>query len=219
MCQTLRPSASQCRFARKGGVPSVPTRRLLRTKSNSGAAGAARDRFRHRTRGSALGPERLASTRPDALRFHNASTAPFATCFPTAAIADVPRRKRSREDGRCPARTGDLLLVRREQVLRSAAVCRSDPLGERYAAPWLLRSAAVCRFHSASTCSLLLSRESASEAAGASRARVSSERAVVRWRAETPASYRGGTALPPHRTARESPFHLTTEGRLSRPRR
>jgi hypothetical protein len=41
------------------------------------------------------------------------------------------------EDGRCPARTGDLLLVRRE----------------------LLRSAAVCRFHSASTCSLLLSHQ------------------------------------------------------------
>src|SRR5215203_2270627 len=29
-------------------------------------------------------------------------------------------------DGRCPARTGDLLLVRREQLLRSTAACRSD---------------------------------------------------------------------------------------------
>jgi hypothetical protein len=29
------------------------------------------------------------------------------------------------EDGRCPARTGDLLLVRREHLLPSAAVCRS----------------------------------------------------------------------------------------------
>ena len=103
----------------------------------------------HRTRGTALGPERLASTCPDTLRFHNASTAPFATCFPAAAIADVPRRKRSREDGRCPARTGDLLLVRRERVPRSTAAC-----------PWC-RSAsglsvvatalAVCRFHGAST--------------------------------------------------------------------
>ena len=31
----------------------------------------------------------------------------------------------AREDGRCPARTGDLLLVRREQPLRSIAACRS----------------------------------------------------------------------------------------------
>jgi hypothetical protein len=31
-----------------------------------------------------------------------------------------------RVDGRCPARTGDLLLVRREHLLRSTAVCRSD---------------------------------------------------------------------------------------------
>ena len=37
-----------------------------------------------------------------------------------------PRRKRTRENRRCPARTGDLLLVRREQMLRSAAVCRSN---------------------------------------------------------------------------------------------
>ena len=32
-------------------------------------------------------------------------------------------RKRTREYGRCPARTGDLLLVRREQLLRSTAAC------------------------------------------------------------------------------------------------
>ena len=62
-------------------------------------------------------------------------------------------RKRTREDGRCPARTGDLLLVRREQLLRSAAVCRSEPLGERCPAQ-LLRSAAVCRFQAASTSAL-----------------------------------------------------------------
>ena len=37
-----------------------------------------------------------------------------------------PRRKRTRENGRCPARTGDLLLVRREQMLRPAAVGRSN---------------------------------------------------------------------------------------------
>jgi hypothetical protein len=40
-------------------------------------------------------------------------------------IADAPLRKRTRGDGRCPARTGDLLLVRREQVLRSTAPGRS----------------------------------------------------------------------------------------------
>ena len=34
------------------------------------------------------------------------------------------RRCSTREDGRCPARTGDLLLVRREHLLRFAAVCR-----------------------------------------------------------------------------------------------
>jgi hypothetical protein len=55
-----------------------------------------------------------------------------------------------REDGRCPARTGDLLLVRREQLLRSPAVCRSF----RSASDELRRAAAVCcglplpsRFH------------------------------------------------------------------------
>jgi hypothetical protein len=33
--------------------------------------------------------------------------------------------KRAREDGRCLARTGDLLLVRREHVLQATAVCHS----------------------------------------------------------------------------------------------
>jgi hypothetical protein len=41
-------------------------------------------------------------------------------------LARVPLRKPIRRDGRCPARRGDLLLVRREQLLRSTAVCRSS---------------------------------------------------------------------------------------------
>src|SRR5215207_42563 len=40
-------------------------------------------------------------------------------------MADVPLQKGTGADGRCPARTGDLLLVRREQLLRSTAACRS----------------------------------------------------------------------------------------------
>jgi len=46
-------------------------------------------------------------------------------------MAHGPLRKRTREDGRCPARTGDLLLVRRERVLRRTAVCCSGrPVGD-----------------------------------------------------------------------------------------
>ena len=56
-------------------------------------------------------------------RFHDASTTSLGACRVTAGIADVPLGKRTRDDGRCPARTGDLLLVRREHLLRSAAVC------------------------------------------------------------------------------------------------
>jgi hypothetical protein len=47
---------------------------------------------------------------PSALprRFHsNIRERPSAS-----AMAEIPLRKRTREDGRCPARTGDLLLVR-----------------------------------------------------------------------------------------------------------
>src|SRR5215207_10184959 len=49
-----------------------------------------------------------------------------ATRRRTSVMSGVPPRKRTRRDGRCPARTGDLLGVRREQLLRSAAVCRSS---------------------------------------------------------------------------------------------
>ena len=42
--------------------------------------------------------------------------------------------KRRPENGRCPARTGDLLLVRREHVLRSAAVCRFQGASARASA-------------------------------------------------------------------------------------
>ena len=45
---------------------------------------------------------------------------------PARDVAAAPLRKLPRGDGRCPARTGDLLLVRREQLLRSTAVCRSS---------------------------------------------------------------------------------------------
>ena len=65
------------------------------------------------------------------------------------------RQNAGHDYGRCPVRTGDLLLVRREQVLRSTAACR--PL--RPASGLSLVAAAVCcgmplpeRFHvSAST--------------------------------------------------------------------
>ena len=189
--------------------------------------------------------------------------------------------KGTREYGRCPARTGDLLLVRHEHVLPSAAVCRSNRLGERYPVPSccaLLRFVASTALPHARSCShARLSHKGDTETPLRARGRARQSNrarrprdgrpardgrdgrfrsppleriqgarqgfmrqphakaqarpqelcvlasrpkgAVVRWRAETPASYRGGTALPPHRTARESPFHLTTEGRLSRPRR
>jgi hypothetical protein len=58
-------------------------------------------------------------------RFHDASTTSFGTWTSASAVSAAPLPKRTREDGRCPARTGDLLLVRREHVLPSTAVCRS----------------------------------------------------------------------------------------------
>src|SRR5215208_5146917 len=61
----------------------------------------------------------------------SASAVP-ALCSPFARQAKVVRgcqprlrEKAGRGDGRCPARTGDLLLERREQLLRSTAACRS----------------------------------------------------------------------------------------------
>ena len=46
--------------------------------------------------------------------------------FAGVARTDFQSELRPRaDDGRCPARTGDLLLVRREQLLRSTAACRS----------------------------------------------------------------------------------------------
>jgi hypothetical protein len=63
--------------------------------------------------------------RRDVRRFHNASTGLAGRCSSGQSTRAVPLQKRLRGDGRCPARTGDLLLVRREQVLPSAAVCRS----------------------------------------------------------------------------------------------
>jgi hypothetical protein len=64
--------------------------------------------------------------------------------------AAVPLGEPAPEYGRCPARTGDLLLVRREQLLRSTAVCRSDRSVSDFPPP----AAALCcglslpqRFH------------------------------------------------------------------------
>ena len=83
--------------------------------------------FGTRTRGdpSSAGRE-SPSGRRDPPRFHNASTTSFDTCPSADAMTNIPLRKRRRGDGRCPARTGDLLLVRREHLLRSTAVCRSN---------------------------------------------------------------------------------------------
>ena len=64
------------------------------------------------------------------------------------AMADVPRRGSRGGDGRCPARTGDLLLVRPSSCcgLLPFAAQASQRVARR---PSLLRSAAVRRFHSA----------------------------------------------------------------------
>jgi hypothetical protein len=58
-------------------------------------------------------------------RFHDASTWTIREIPPFAAMAAIRLEADSRADGRCLARTGDLLLVRREQLLRSTAACRS----------------------------------------------------------------------------------------------
>ena len=100
-----------------------------------------------RRRGAQRPPPRHRRGSP---RFHDASTAPFRGMWSADAMAEVPLRKRAREYGRCPARTGDLLLVRREQLLRSTAVCRSDRSVSDFPPP----AAALCcglslpqRFH------------------------------------------------------------------------
>jgi hypothetical protein len=49
----------------------------------------------------------------------------FAAVVQPAMRRFAFRPGEDREDGRCPARTGDLLLVRREQLLLSTAACRS----------------------------------------------------------------------------------------------
>jgi hypothetical protein len=64
----------------------------------------------------------------------------FAMCPSDLATADVPLQKRTRADGRCPARTGDLLLVRREHLLPSTAVCHSC----RSASDERAKAAALC---------------------------------------------------------------------------
>ena len=141
-------------FARKAasGPPLEPLGRRNRVIHRHVRARAVtrwvlRDAGRGGTHGRAV--ERAAPPR-DPRRFHNASTATFRRRLSASAMADVPLRKRTPEDGRCPARTGDLLLVRREHLLRSTAVCRSG----RSASDGPHRAAAVCcglslprRFH------------------------------------------------------------------------
>ena len=100
------------------------------------------------TRRNTRAPARVLRFRP--ARFHNASAAPFTTGLITAAPDRQSASKAVRVDGRCLARTGDLLLVRRKQVLRSTAVCRSDRLvsdGPRQAAALCCGLPLPRRFH------------------------------------------------------------------------
>src|SRR5215207_9956048 len=64
-------------------------------------------------------------------------------------LATVPRRRAGPEDGRCPARTNDLLLVRHEQLLLSTDSCPYGGLGRAVDRARLPRFAAVCRFRAA----------------------------------------------------------------------
>jgi hypothetical protein len=80
-------------------------------------------------RGDAQGrhrvPEEPPPSRGHTARFHNASTGGSGTARRCLQWRTFRCWKRAGGDGRCPARTVDLLLVRREQVLRSTAACRS----------------------------------------------------------------------------------------------
>jgi hypothetical protein len=72
--------------------------------------------------GGDLADEHVTSSKPS----RRSSARPRDPRRPSgAAMGEVLRRKRTDGGGRCPARTGDLLLVRREQMLRSTAVCHS----------------------------------------------------------------------------------------------
>src|SRR5215211_5020728 len=62
-------------------------------------------------------------------RLHDASTTLTGSNRLAAATAEIPLQKRSRGDGRCLARTVDLLLIREEQLLRFAALCLSSRSG------------------------------------------------------------------------------------------
>jgi hypothetical protein len=73
--------------------------------------------------GAVEAPDELAAWPPRAST--KASTATLQNAGLAATKSGVPVPDRIYADGRCPARTGDLLLVRREQLLRSTAVCRS----------------------------------------------------------------------------------------------
>src|SRR5215208_2530841 len=49
-----------------------------------------------------------------------------ALCAEAAVVRRCGSESWPGEDGRCPARTGDLLLVRRKHLPRSTGACRSD---------------------------------------------------------------------------------------------
>ena len=65
------------------------------------------------------------TTRPGAVALPKRFQALSPTCSSAAAMAEIPLPKRPRGDAPGRTRTCDPLLRRREQVLRSAAACRS----------------------------------------------------------------------------------------------
>ena len=86
----------------------------------------------HQHRGVGVLRRRAGSQRPSGTRAGTGAQGPEQRGHVAQTEALVrwrggsgPALKRARQDGRCPARTGDLLLVRREQLLRSTAACRS----------------------------------------------------------------------------------------------
>ena len=92
-------------------------------------------------KGRFIPPHADCGTRGERSPFETLPQHPVRRARPVAASAGGAPKAGS-EDGRCPARTGDLLLVRREHLLRSTAVCRSGRSasdGPRLAAAALLR--------------------------------------------------------------------------------
>jgi hypothetical protein len=120
----IRLSASGCE-GRTGVARSDPQRRRSRARRAAADSGRRRDSGRSPWRRCT---EKVRSGRVSA-------TAPIRLETRRPAL-----RLRLRASGRCLARTGDLLLVRREQLLRSTAVCRSS----RSASDARRQAAALC---------------------------------------------------------------------------